>query len=43
MKKLSIGFLCIITTISVVNLQTASAQDTAPYWSLAGNSTATTS
>lgn len=41
MKKLSIGFLCIIATVLVANLQTASAQNTAPYWSLAGNSTAT--
>jgi|GEM_PF-991302 len=41
MKKLSIAFLCIIATVSVANLQTASAQNTAPYWSLAGNSTAT--
>ena len=43
MKKLSIGFCCIIATILVANLQTASAQNTAPYWSLAGNSTATAS
>lgn len=42
MKKLSIVFLVVVIAItSVTNLQTVYGQNTAPYWSLAGNSTAT--